>query len=955
MENIPTQGSIWRKWDLHLHTPSSYDYHNKAITNQQIIDTLLKNEIEVVAITDHHIIDTERINELKKLSNNQITIFPGIELRTDLGGKKSIHITGIFPENSDIDYLWQKISNALNITTKEVSEKGNEVIYVEFRKASELIRQNNGLVAIHAGNKASSIEEISNSILYKQELKKDLAYEYTDIFEINSLNDEKSHKEKIFKKIGFRKPMVIGSDNHNIEKYEFIPITWIKADPTFKGLQQAIKEMDNRIVLGRRPEVLIRFDQDPEKFITSLEISTKQGKKTDCGWFSGIPEILFNKELVAIIGNKGHGKSALADFIGIAGRSKNQKEFSFLNKRRFLALQEHDYFQVKIRFGDGSTVLESNLANRIENEIEKVTYLPQSYIESLCADVASSFEKKIKDLIFSYMPETNTLGTSGYDDYVSRKSETIQPLELRKKKEIKKNIEELLKLEKKLLPSHKEMVRNSIKDYETQLELISEPDMVPNPDINPEEKEKKTTILAKIGIYKSRQETVEQKAIVLQNEIKSANLQKHQLENLIKDCEELQFNITQITDKYMGLTAQLGLDIRSILSLTFDKEALQNQIDKCKNGIANAGTKSDKAKRIVKNIQKKIAALSESISTRQKEYLNYVTDLETYNKKKVELSEAKKKHEKELQYINSKLKEDIKKSINTLKGLSLDLFDILQEKIKIEEGCFTYVDQRIKTWQTKIPNISDHSLNFSASVISSNNCINIIQDQYLNAGVKGSFYGKEEANNRLNEIFNPGQKVDIDKLEIIIDDLIRALFKDTRSPQENEIEDIASQFRITNGKSTQYRFYEYLFGIEFLDSLTEIKSNNVSINELSPGEKGTVLLVIYLLLDKSTNPLVIDQPEENLDNQSVYQILRPFILEAKKRRQIIIVTHNPNIAVACDAEQLIYVHIDKSNNNQFSFKAGSIENPVMNKHVTDILEGTLNAFNNRKGKYMDNE
>lgn len=75
------------------------------------------------------------------------------------------------------------------------------------------------------------------------------------------------------------------------------------------------------------------------------------------------------------------------------------------------------------------------------------------------------------------------------------------------------------------------------------------------------------------------------------------------------------------------------------------------------------------------------------------------------------------------------------------------------------------------------------------------------------------------------------------------------------------------------------------------------------MKELSPGERGMVLLVFYLALSKDNIPLITDQPEDNLDNQSVYKKLVPCINEAKNNLQVIIVTHNPNIAVACDAEQ----------------------------------------------------
>jgi len=106
------------------------------------------------------------------------------------------------------------------------------------------------------------------------------------------------------------------------------------------------------------------------------------------------------------------------------------------------------------------------------------------------------------------------------------------------------------------------------------------------------------------------------------------------------------------------------------------------------------------------------------------------------------------------------------------------------------------------------------------------------------------------------------------------------------------------------------------------------------------------------LLDREDIPLIIDQPEENLDNESVYRILRHFIRHVKKERQVIIVTHNPNLAIVGDAEQIIFVKIDKTNKNTFSFESGSIENPIINKHASDILEGTLKAFDVRRLKYL---
>lgn len=87
-------------------------------------------------------------------------------------------------------------------------------------------------------------------------------------------------------------------------------------------------------------------------------------------------------------------------------------------------------------------------------------------------------------------------------------------------------------------------------------------------------------------------------------------------------------------------------------------------------------------------------------------------------------------------------------------------------------------------------------------------------------------------------------------------------------------------------------------------------------------------MIFYLLLDLRDIPLIIDQSEDNLDNQSVAKVLVPFIKAAKKRRQIILVTHNPNLAVVADSDQVIYVKIDKENNQQVIIDVEGLRIPI---------------------------
>ena len=138
--------------------------------------------------------------------------------------------------------------------------------------------------------------------------------------------------------------------------------------------------------------------------------------------------------------------------------------------------------------------------------------------------------------------------------------------------------------------------------------------------------------------------------------------------------------------------------------------------------------------------------------------------------------------------------------------------------------------------------------------------------------------------------------------------------------------------------------------MDYLHPQFQLTMSGKKLTELSPGERGIVLLVFYLALSKNNIPLIIDQPEDNLDNQSVYKKLVPCIKNAKKNRQIIVVSHNPNIAVACDSEQIIYTSIDKKT-NEISYISGSIENPMIKNKIMDVLEGTKPAFELRKIKY----
>ena len=243
---------------MHFHTPTSFDYQNGSVTNDQIVEGLKSAGVSVVAITDHHVIDVVRIRALQELAGEGLTVLPGIEFRTELGGKEKVHLIGIFPEDASLDDLWTKLSGKLEITPEDVKKKTDEAIYVDFRQAAELIRDLGGIVTTHAGGKSNSIENIGNNTRFKMALKTDLACECVDVYAVGKLADCKDYEEKVFPAIEKVLPLIMGSDNHDITHYEVKATCWIKGDPSFRTFQQLISD-PQRVFLGEKPVESVRL------------------------------------------------------------------------------------------------------------------------------------------------------------------------------------------------------------------------------------------------------------------------------------------------------------------------------------------------------------------------------------------------------------------------------------------------------------------------------------------------------------------------------------------------------------------------------------------------------------------------------------------------------------------------------------------------------------------------
>ena len=222
---------------------------------------------------------------------------------------------------------------------------------------------------------------------------------------------------------------------------------------------------------------------------------------------------------------------------------------------------------------------------------------------------------------------------------------------------------------------------------------------------------------------------------------------------------------------------------------------------------------------------------------------------------------------------------------------------------------------------------------------------------YVNHGRKGSFQGIDEGQKAVKRLVDTFDLQTETGVKSFLETVVEHLKTDKR---KEPFEIVIVEDQIKKGFST-FELYQYLFNLEYLEPKYVLMWEGKHLDQLSPGERGTLLLIFYLLVDDSEIPLVIDQPEGNLDNHTVAQVLVECVREAKMRRQVFLVTHNPNLAVVCDAEQIIYSKLEKDNENTLTYETGALEEPIICELVVGVLEGSRPVFDIREYKYSVGE
>lgn len=728
--------------------------------------------------------------------------------------------------------------------------------------------------------------------------------------------------------------------------------TWIKADPTFRGLKQAIREPAKRSYIGEKPPKVQEVESNKTYYIESIEV-TKTGDKAGVGqWLHGC-DIPLNPDLVAIIGNKGSGKSALADVIATLGNSKQSKHFSFLRRDRFLGKtgEPARHFTGVLTWCDEST--ESRPLNEppSEEKAELVRYIPQGYFEELCNEHVSgksdAFEKELRSVIFSHASEEMRLGALDFDQLTEQQEQSLRNRLGEYRKELTSANASIVRIEEQLQPIELKKLNDLLvlknKQIEEHEKLKPAEVSAPTEALSPEQKQ------AADGLAEANQKIDAATKRTLEIASEATELAKRQkaIANIREQLRLLQRAYDQAQSAVSDDLKLLGYAWSDLASIDIKTISLDKRSAELTTRQGELKAESEKLTEDLKGYAETQKGFTAKLDAPQQQFETYQRQLTEWSKKRDELIGSPTEPEsrvgletrvEQIKALPDQLKEFEAKRLR----LSGEIFDTLNSQRTARAELFKPVQDLI---QANGLIREDYRLQFQATLAAS---ADAIADQ-LFALIKqtwGDFRGQDEALSTIRKLFDSH---DLNTREGALgfvgtlQDKVLESAKASGAP--------VGIFNLVKKGQTAAAVYDLIFGLNFLEPRYSLLFQDAQIEQLSPGQRGALLLIFYLLVDKGKTPIILDQPEENLDNETVFRLLVPVLSEAKKQRQIIMVTHNPNLAVVCDAEQIIHARFDRASDSTIAYDSGAIENTGLNDAVVTVLEGTKPAFENRSGKY----
>jgi ABC-type cobalamin/Fe3+-siderophores transport system ATPase subunit len=967
------RGSEWRKWDFHVHTKGTRK--NDSFTSPDF-DTFcevffkeaLENNIEAIGITDYFSIENYRKvleyqtsleadsifteNEIKRIK--EIFIFPNVELRMMPSTNRSrmINIHCLFNpkyvDNLENDFF-SSIEHSGGTGTKykmnkqgmidlgkslddklddsQAYIKGINNFAVSHSNLQELLDSNyafreNTLIVVSNSNQDGASAFTKHYDLFENDTTSSLdgvrqaIYKLSDcIFSPNEndrqyfLGKKSDNKETVIQKCGSLKPCIHGSDAHTEQKL-------FKPDHNrYCWIKSNLTfEGLKQILYEPEDRVMIQLLKPDNKNDRHI-ISNIQFQSSDN--LFGNQSLKFNDNLNAIIGGKSSGKSLLLHSIAESVDPEQvDKTMSKLKFEGYKFEGEPYDFTVKWKNGDKDILSDLNY----EEKSKKITYIPQLYINYLAE---KNNKEELNKLIGNIL-----LQDEEFKVFYEEKRSQILYLTQRIDNELSELLglrdsgQELSKKIKEIGTS--ETINQAIKRLETQISdgqkasNLTEDDFAEYSELI-KQKEKlenqirtnssKSTILNKFN------QLLEQtKRNLFGNTSPDGDTyQKGQLDKILDELGDIPEDLKNIRDEtlkdFEGLIGNLNTKI-STLGIKAEIERFNNELKET----------NDKLKPYLKKLEG------------QKELKKLTEQLENEKQKKIQSELFEKQFENtKTEYFNTKSR------IHEL---------LLSRYSKYQEIC-----DKINETKKEI----GEEITLECSLILKKEKFLLFEQANKSAIAQEHFF---------NDLFIE-ELVNYEKIPELFSSIVKVNDNNLILKQDSQIKNLPIRQNITLDNVFK-GIIEDNFEFDY-----KVTYKNDELLHMSPGKKGTVLLILFLQISSAEHPILIDQPEDNLDNRTIYDLLCTIIKDKKKDRQIIIVSHNANLVVATDSENIIVANQegqdpdkDKSA-HRFEYVNGGLEYTFsknetikgilyqqgIKEHVCDVLEGGNEAFKQREKKY----
>lgn len=975
------RGSDWRRWDPHVHAPGTVLNDQFGSSSwEEYLDALEASSppIDALGVTNYYLLDSyESVLGAKAQGRipNISLVFPNIEIRLEVHAKSGYVNAHLLISPADPDHVreasrflerltFSAYGDRFSCNRQDLIRLGKKadpnilddvaalrhgatqfrVSFVELRQSyvDSTWAKNNILIAVAgaSGDGTSGLNQAAD-VTVRREIER-----FAHIIFSSSpsqrqfwLGQKSLSKDEIIATYDACKPCLHGSDAHALNavgqpagnRY-----SWIKGAASFDALRQACINPEGRAYVGETPPKSAM----PSHVITQVSIQGAPGFQT--------PNVPLNSGLVAIIGSRGSGKTALADIIAagcdaipVEGWNANENaSASFLVRARSLL----GAASVDLTWGGGANG-QRPLASRSDAvSFPKARYLSQQFVEELCSAAGASdgLVEEIERVVFQSHDPNETSFASDFSELRDQRTQLFRQARDREDLAISQISDAIaLELEKEAtvasLTAQVEQKKQTIAGYLADRAKLTLQDTQVQLKRHTELSEAAQALKVRIQNLSNQRRSF----LSLQEEVASTRatgspellrqLRARHVANGMGDSQWDAFllvhkgNVDQDLKGYVAWADREIARLSGVPPVPHDPRVPYVSDDTLIDSLQLATLEAEISRLAAfftadQLTQRQYTALTNRISKEQTALNHGEQRLEdakgAADRRKLLQTEREDAYERAFQAVISE-------------QLALEqLYSPLLSRLAVSSGTLAKLGLAVR----RIADVDAWAAE--------------AEEGLLDRRKSGSFQGVGTFTKVARENFlvawETGSAAEI---RAAMATFVSTHWKNllAHAPYNPQApEEVRAWLK---------RFARWLFSTDHLRVRYEITYDGVDIRKLSPGTRGIVLLLLYLALDEADDrPLIIDQPEENLDPKSVFDELVSLFVQAKATRQVIMVTHNANLVINTDADQVIIAEAQHDGTGglpRISYTSGGLESAVVRKAVCDILEGGDAAFKER--------